>query len=152
MSLIPGHSPASCFLLYFKWGILILKQIKWIVNTRIDEEKHPNQKWSEHGQYNNLNTAIHILLFRIDPPMGRMRNGPPADPVGSCGPIRSGGQLCGFFRITRQKTEESGVLDPGVYSPGAMRQWGRHAVAFVGERDFDDPFYMDNMFKHTNSK
>jgi hypothetical protein len=35
----------------------------------------------------------------------------------------------------------------GVYSPGAMRQWGRHAVAFVGERDFDDPFYMDNMFK-----
>jgi hypothetical protein len=35
----------------------------------------------------------------------------------------------------------------GVYSPGAMRQWGRHAVAFVGERDFDDPFYMDRMFK-----
>jgi hypothetical protein len=35
----------------------------------------------------------------------------------------------------------------GVYSPGAMRQWGRHAVAFVGERDFDDPFYMDKMFK-----
>jgi hypothetical protein len=38
----------------------------------------------------------------------------------------------------------------GVYSPGAMRQWGRHAVAFVGERDFDDPFYMDNMFKPLN--
>ena len=35
----------------------------------------------------------------------------------------------------------------GVYSPGAMRQWGRHAVAFVGKRDFDDPFYMDNMFQ-----
>jgi hypothetical protein len=33
-----------------------------------------------------------------------------------------------------------------------MRQWGRHAVAFVGERDFDNPFYMDNMFKHTDSK
>ncbi len=37
----------------------------------------------------------------------------------------------------------------GVYSPGAMRQWGRHAVAFVGNRDFDDPFYMDKMFKET---
>jgi hypothetical protein len=35
----------------------------------------------------------------------------------------------------------------GVLSPGAMRQWGRHAVAFVGRRDFDDPFYMDKMFK-----
>jgi hypothetical protein len=34
----------------------------------------------------------------------------------------------------------------GVVSPGAMRQWGRHAVAFVGERHFDDPDYMDKMF------
>jgi hypothetical protein len=34
----------------------------------------------------------------------------------------------------------------GVVSPGAMRQWGRHAVAFVGERHFDDPFSMNNMF------
>jgi hypothetical protein len=34
----------------------------------------------------------------------------------------------------------------GVVSPGAMRQWGRHAVAFVGERHFDDPFSMDKMF------
>ncbi len=34
----------------------------------------------------------------------------------------------------------------GVPSPGAMRQWGRHAVAFVGKRHFDDPFYLDKMF------
>jgi hypothetical protein len=27
-----------------------------------------------------------------------------------------------------------------------MRQWGRHAVAFVGERHFDDPFSIENMF------
>ena len=33
-----------------------------------------------------------------------------------------------------------------VVSPGAMRQWGRHAVAFVGERHFDDPFFMNAMF------
>jgi hypothetical protein len=37
----------------------------------------------------------------------------------------------------------------GVVSPGAMRQWGRHAVAFVGERHFDDPFSMDKMFMTT---
>ena len=35
----------------------------------------------------------------------------------------------------------------GVLSPGAMRQWGRHAVAFVGERHFDDPFFMEEMFE-----
>jgi hypothetical protein len=34
----------------------------------------------------------------------------------------------------------------GVPSPGAMRQWGRHAVAFVGRRHFDDPFTMDHLF------
>ncbi len=34
----------------------------------------------------------------------------------------------------------------GVLSPGAMRRWGRHAVAFVGKRHFDDPFFMDRMF------
>ena len=37
----------------------------------------------------------------------------------------------------------------GVVSPGAMRQWGRHAVAFVGERHFDDPFSMGKMFVPT---
>ena len=31
-----------------------------------------------------------------------------------------------------------------------MRQWGRHAVTFVGERHFDDPFFMDNMFMKNN--
>lgn len=34
----------------------------------------------------------------------------------------------------------------GVFSPGAMRQWGRHSVAFVGERHFDDPHALENMF------
>jgi hypothetical protein len=40
----------------------------------------------------------------------------------------------------------------GVLSPGGMRQWGRHAVAFVGRRHFDDPFYMDRMFDEPGSK
>jgi hypothetical protein len=42
---------------------------------------------------------------------------------------------------------ERWILWPtGVVSPGAMRQWGRHAVAFVGERQFDDPFSLEKMF------
>ena len=39
----------------------------------------------------------------------------------------------------------------GVLSPGGMRQWGRHAVAFVGRRHFDDPFFMDAMFREIDS-
>ncbi len=39
----------------------------------------------------------------------------------------------------------------GVVSPGAMRQWGRHAVAFVGKRHFDDPDSMSKMFMEEES-
>jgi hypothetical protein len=35
----------------------------------------------------------------------------------------------------------------GVPEPGAMRQWGRHATAFVGRRHFDDPFLIQRYFE-----
>ncbi|NNL76749.1 MAG: hypothetical protein HKO68_10485 [Desulfobacterales bacterium] len=51
------------------------------------------------------------------------------------------------------KRLERFILWPtGVHSPGAMRQWGRHAVAFVGRRHFDDPFFMEEMFVETDSR
>ena len=34
----------------------------------------------------------------------------------------------------------------GVRSPGAMRQWGRHATAFIGRAQFDDPSLIDRYF------
>jgi len=34
----------------------------------------------------------------------------------------------------------------GITSPGAMRQWGTHATAFVGRRHFDDPCLLENSF------
>jgi hypothetical protein len=34
----------------------------------------------------------------------------------------------------------------GVREPGAMRQWGRHATAFVGRRHFDDPWLVERYF------
>ncbi len=34
----------------------------------------------------------------------------------------------------------------GVISPGAMRQWGHHATAFVGRRHFDDPDLVSRYF------
>ena len=47
---------------------------------------------------------------------------------------------------------ERWILWPtGVLSPGAMRQWGRHAVAFVGKRHFDDPYFMERMFMEADS-
>ncbi len=34
----------------------------------------------------------------------------------------------------------------GVPEPGAMRQWGNHAIAFVGRRHFDDPHLLERYF------
>lgn len=34
----------------------------------------------------------------------------------------------------------------GIPSPGAMRQWGHHATAFVGRRHFDDPRLFEKTF------
>jgi hypothetical protein len=38
----------------------------------------------------------------------------------------------------------------GISSPGAMRQWGRHATAFVGIRHFDDADLLDKRFTIVN--
>ena len=38
----------------------------------------------------------------------------------------------------------------GIVSPGAMRQWGRHATAFVGRRHFDDARLMERYFALTD--
>lgn len=35
----------------------------------------------------------------------------------------------------------------GIANPGAMRQWGTHATAFVGRRHFDDPDLLDRAFQ-----
>jgi hypothetical protein len=35
----------------------------------------------------------------------------------------------------------------GIVSPGAMRQWGRHATAFVGRRHFDDADLIEQRFE-----
>jgi hypothetical protein len=49
--------------------------------------------------------------------------------------------------VPESRRLERFILWPtGVLSPGAMREWGRHAVAFVGKREFDDPFYLEKMF------
>jgi len=35
----------------------------------------------------------------------------------------------------------------GVRNPGAMRQWGTHAIAFVGKRHFDDPWLLERLLE-----
>ena len=45
-----------------------------------------------------------------------------------------------------ERTERYALWISGIASPGAMRQWGRHATAFVGRRHFDEPFLLERYF------
>ena len=46
-----------------------------------------------------------------------------------------------------QRLERYLLWPTGGLSPGAMRQWGRHSVAFVGKRHFDDPDLIEKIFQ-----
>ncbi|MEX1155182.1 hypothetical protein [Parvibaculum sp.] len=65
-------------------------------------------------------------------------------------PLPDGGRRS-FFGPTgivphTERLERFTLWPLGIESPGAMRQWGTHATAFVGERHFDDPFIFDKAF------
>ena len=53
----------------------------------------------------------------------------------------SDGLMAGSERIERYF-----FWPTGVESAGQLRQWGRHATAFVGRRHFDDPMLLDSYF------
>ncbi len=54
--------------------------------------------------------------------------------------------------VPASKRGERWFLWPsGVRSPGAMRQWGHHAVVFLGKRHFDDPDLMARYFHLTEA-
>ena len=52
----------------------------------------------------------------------------------------------GIVRGT-ERLERFFLWPAGVKSPGAMRQWGRHATSFVGRSHFDDPRMLERLFE-----
>ncbi len=45
-----------------------------------------------------------------------------------------------------QRAERWVLWPMGIPQPGAMRQWGHHATAFIGRRHFDDPYLLERYF------
>jgi hypothetical protein len=62
-------------------------------------------------------------------------------------PLPGGGHRSLFANngiLTASARPERFLLWPfGVESPGAMRQYGTHAIAFYGRRHLDDPYLLD---------
>lgn len=67
------------------------------------------------------------------------------------GPIPDGGRRSLFGEdsiVSGTERGERWLFWPmGVPDPGAMRQWGHHATAFVGRRHFDDPDLLERYFE-----
>ena len=64
---------------------------------------------------------------------------------------RPGGGLASLYDpqglvMGTERGERFFLWPMGIPNPGAMRQWGTHATAFVGRRHFDDPFLIDRAF------
>jgi hypothetical protein len=76
--------------------------------------------------------------FASDDELRRLRNGN----NGRYSLFRPDGIVAGTQRAERFLFWPMGVPDPG-----AMRQWGRHATAFVGRRHFDDAFLIERYFE-----
>lgn len=49
-----------------------------------------------------------------------------------------------------ERAERYLLWPTGVPEPGATRQWGRHATAFIGERHFDDPHLLQRLFRRSD--
>jgi hypothetical protein len=62
------------------------------------------------------------------------------------GGSRSAYDAAGFIAGT-ERLERFLFWPMGIASAGQMRQWGRHATAFVGRRHFDDPGLLDLYFE-----
>jgi len=62
------------------------------------------------------------------------------------GDFKSLYQTNGLIKET-ERAERWLLWPMGIKSPGAMRQWGKHATEFVGRRHFDDPYLLDDAFK-----
>ncbi|GGO87232.1 hypothetical protein GCM10011348_39940 [Marinobacterium nitratireducens] len=91
------------------------------------------------GLYRTGGTVPHLPLATAS--YDRLRS-LPADPSGPRSFFGVHGIVAGSERPERF------LLWPmGVRSPGAMRQWGHHATAFVGRRHFDDPFLIERLFE-----
>lgn len=64
-------------------------------------------------------------------------------------PISNDGHLSLFdedgFLPGSERTERFLLWPMGVANAGAMRQWGTHAIAFLGKRHFDDPWLLHKL-------
>ncbi len=112
-----------------------------------------------------VSSGQHYLqrAYRLDgrPDLGPITN--PAQPVqtllvadyDSLRSVPDGVGYSSFFGdhalVPGSERPERFLLWPmGVRSAGAMRQWGHHAVAFVGRRHFDDARLIESLFERTD--
>ncbi|MGB1800216.1 MAG: hypothetical protein ACPHLK_05225 [Gammaproteobacteria bacterium] len=111
----------------------------------IESSSHYLQSLSNKNQAAHKQQIRSYDLIVADPiPDFALRSMPLAD-----GGFKSIYQTNGLIKGT-ERAERWLLWPMGIKSPGAMRQWGRHATQFVGRRHFDDPYLFDDAFKRNS--
>ncbi len=147
----------GCYHLFFPTSRVKLKSppeanIEWAFVPTIAPSLEPSQRIvlqvaaTSHyivgiSNSSNENAQSKIIQWRDDE---ELRALPMAD-----GTTRSIFQSNGLIAGT-ERGERFLFWPMGIASPGAMRQWGRHATAFVGIRHFDDADLFDKRFTIVN--
>jgi hypothetical protein len=83
------------------------------------------------GAMTRLDGRAYAALYAVP-----VADGPPRSLFGSDGLVAGS-----------ERAERWLLWPTGVPSPGAMRERGRHAIAFVGQRHFDDADLLDRLFE-----
>jgi hypothetical protein len=103
----------------------------------IDDTSHYLLAVTQDDTQGERSSAIPVVLQ----PGQDLTSLPLADGTGYASLYDKDGFIPGTDRLERF------ILWPmGIERPGAMRQWGRHATAFVGRRHFDDPVMLGRYF------
>ncbi|MBW7471105.1 hypothetical protein [Marinobacter sp. F4218] len=143
--------PCGC---YHQWllvdGGLVLKEgvdfeaaRLWLLGSVSSDDKAPllSLSASEHQLVNvaagGVATEGAVRSYRLEPLDGLR------------GRSLQGGRLYGGDGLIdgTERPERVLLWPTGVPSAGGMRQWGHHAVLFVGRRHFDDPYLLERYFR-----
>ena len=145
----------GCYHMFFPTNHILQRRLETLDETAFVPQKAPELLLSERLVLRIASGTHHIEALYVEQPYdGSQEEYSSADYRNLRALLRWDGSRQSLFQInglvSGTARKERWLLWPmGVASPGSMRQWGRHATAFVGRRHFDDPCLIDANFSAT---
>ena len=140
------------FLLYPLFPFTSLKRFRFNKKTVVDQPSPSHRKESSSAVASLDSVNDRAGIYRKVATCGDLLRTADFHNVNHQDQLRESVLVSDDYITVRKRLERFILWPTGVLSPGAMRQRGRHAVAFAGRRHLDDPFFMDRMFVEFESR